>query len=248
MSRRREPLRERRATHRSARPRIPARLASRAARPAGASAASPIAPSHVGIRRRQGETRLHDRRHWSVPVPLRRAQETEECRNEIAVARLRRPECRPAATRGPSAPALSENRASAPPVRSRRARPRRARRTPRARRSLRRPPACRQHVRPVLPDRGRPRRQFGKAESVMPNVAPACRAMARARSSAAPREAPTMISSEAGGRWARKRRAASSRAEADVEVMMRTQRSFRTPCRTLREPLGSASRKSEVRS
>jgi hypothetical protein len=56
---------------------------------------------------------------------------------------------------------------------------------------------------------------------VSPNVDPARRATARARSSAAPRDAATITSSVAGGRPLRNSRAASSRAAADVEVTMR---------------------------
>jgi hypothetical protein len=55
----------------------------------------------------------------------------------------------------------------------------------------------------------------------MPNVDPAPRAIVRARSSAAPREAATMTRSLSGGRPPRNPRAASSRAAAEVEVMMR---------------------------
>ena len=57
---------------------------------------------------------------------------------------------------------------------------------------------------------------------VRPKVAPARRAIARAKSSAAPRDAPTMTSSEAAGRPARKVRAAFSRAAADEDVTMRS--------------------------
>jgi len=67
-----------------------------------------------------------------------------------------------------------------------------------------------------------------KLKRVRPNVAPAPRAMARAKSSAAPRDAPTMTSS-AGARPPRAGevcsvtnvRAASRRTAADVEVMTR---------------------------
>ena len=54
-----------------------------------------------------------------------------------------------------------------------------------------------------------------------PNVAPACRACARATSSAAPRDAPTMSASEEGDRSRRNWWAASSRADADVETSTR---------------------------
>src|SRR5262249_27982492 len=61
-----------------------------------------------------------------------------------------------------------------------------------------------------------------RLKRVSPKVAPASRASARARSSAAPRDAPTMTSSDAGDRPAQNARAAASRAAADEEVTTRT--------------------------
>src|SRR5262245_55825296 len=56
----------------------------------------------------------------------------------------------------------------------------------------------------------------------MPNVAPARRANARARSSAAPREAPTMTASENWGRVSRKYVAAARREAAEVDRTTRS--------------------------
>ena len=85
-----------------------------------------------------------------------------------------------------------------------------------------------------------------KLNRVSPNVAFARLATARARSSAAPRDAPTITASAADGREERKCCAAPSRAAAEVEVTTRSamsapgpvlttershHRSSRTPCR-----------------
>src|SRR5262249_39804123 len=61
-----------------------------------------------------------------------------------------------------------------------------------------------------------------RLKRLRPKVAPARDATSRARSSAAPRDAPTIRISEAGGRDERKARARSSRADAEVDVTMRT--------------------------
>ena len=146
-----------------------------------------------------------------------------------------------------SARAPSEIRASARPARSRPARRRPAPRTPRARLSLPRRPASRARVAPPSGCAAAARAASSvRLKRVMPNVAPAWRATARARSSAAPRDAPTMISSLSGGRPPRNSRAAASRAAADVEVMMRT---IRTPSGRLAGHSGAARlRRAEVRS
>src|SRR5262249_47273809 len=74
-----------------------------------------------------------------------------------------------------------------------------------------------------------------KLKRVSPNVAPDFAAIDRARSAAAPRDAPTMTASEAAGRWERKARAAASRAAADVDVTTRIMIQLpRSPCRAFR--------------
>src|SRR5262249_21752852 len=60
-----------------------------------------------------------------------------------------------------------------------------------------------------------------KLKRVQPNVAPARTATDRARSSAEPRDAPTIVTSATGGCAARNSRAAAARAAADVDVTTR---------------------------
>src|SRR5207249_11916571 len=56
---------------------------------------------------------------------------------------------------------------------------------------------------------------------IFPNVARRRLAMVRARSSAAPRDAPTITISVAAGNWSMNSQAARRRASADVEVTIR---------------------------
>ena len=93
---------------------------------------------------------------------------------------------------------------------------------------------------------GRPRRELGQAEAHQAErgSAPAA-AIERAKSSAAPRDAPTMTTSDEGGRWPRKSAAAFSRAVAEVAVMTR---SMVSPGRDAGIPEnGSARRRKHVR-